>query len=68
VVSKLEDTDSDGQLYYKLVLSGPKGTWVKIVSPEDYLITTKETKLQAVYLEGRKNPILHYDLDGYACG
>lgn len=66
LVRKEESTDSDGDPTYTLHFSTADRTWEKRVRAAEYNLAEEGQSVHAVYLEGKKQPTLHYDRFGNA--
>lgn len=64
LVDKQEHTDSDGDTTYTLCYAADDREWSTSTTRKKYDKAVIGTVIKAVYLNGRKKPIIHYDDEG----
>lgn len=64
LVDKHENTDSDGDTTYTLCYAADDREWSTSTTRKKYERAVIGTVIKAVYLNGRKKPIIHYDDEG----
>lgn len=64
LVDKHENTDSDGDTTYTLCYAADDREWSTSTTRKKFEKAVIGTVIKAVYLNGRKKPIVHYDDDG----
>lgn len=67
VLIRKEMKSGSDENIYKLYYKSAEKTWSRVTSEKYYYAAKEGAAVLAVYLPGKKEPILHYDTDGNAC-